>query len=120
MKDKKENPLGGYSTNPAAPNKPVIGGLEAGLTFLSGRNMKSTDVVATGKFNNVEKKWEFSGSDDVLAAELEDLFANQVIGRDARTAGSARMPINSMQYVSYMKDVILPRKKLFLKWEIKS
>jgi hypothetical protein len=117
--------LGYHSSNPNAKNSRggTTGGTPVGLTLkvyrLDGKRMNSADPVATGKWDAAEEKWVFSGKDSALNEDLADVFTQEVVGRDARVSGSNKMPINSMQYVSYMQTMIFPRKKLTLKWEIK-
>ena len=115
------------SSDPAMAPKgshSTITGIPVGLTLSifkpSGKNMKSTDRVADGHWDAAEQKWTFSGDDDSLTQWLDNAFAQPVIGRDGRTTGSNKLPVGSMAFVAYMKDVMLPRKGLTMKWEIKS
>ena len=91
-------------------------GIATGLVLSIYRQNKNSNLsgkpVATGKYDVHTDTWNFESSEDETKSWLEDVFAKQYSERHGK------LPRASMSHVFYIKDMLMPRKGLSMKWEI--
>jgi hypothetical protein len=72
-----------------------------------GKNI-GNDVVATGHYDNIEEKWLFNCSEPETLRWLQTSFAQPV-----NVVGGC-LPVYSVDFVTYMRDVVAHRKGLVI------
>jgi hypothetical protein len=87
-------------------------GLKVSIYRLNGKS-RSVSTVATGKFDAASKTWKFDGSESEIVSWLESNFNKG----GAKNSGGVHMGINSIEYLRYLRDTLMPRKNLVMEWK---
>ena len=81
--------------------------IQLAISRPNGRDFSSGDL-ATGRYDKIEERWIFNCSEPETLRWLEASFAQPV-----NVIGGC-LPIHSMDFVTYMRDVIAHRKGLVI------
>lgn len=112
---KKGNPLGKKSSHPSSVATGIP--IKAKLKFYSLLDKNKNKVHAEAVFNVKKNEWDFTGDDIALINQLKTLFGKTITGIPAISQPNMKMKQDTMAFVYYVRDVLMPRKQMLMKIE---
>jgi hypothetical protein len=104
--------MGRYTLFSKNNNTNNVSNLQLSVSQPHVRNLYNS-TVATGHYDAIEEKWLFECSEPATKRWLDTTFAQPV------NVVGGQLPIDSLDFVTYIRDVVMHRKGLMLEIQTK-